>query len=186
MVTNTHLQLFLDLSSGIVWDSIKLWLHEKVHGTFVSDTADEPVPNASGFITACQPFLSPHTGATANFFNKHLHTDAYSNGLIPSTVALLLHVYPTIATHEWDMQVESQAERLQLMLMLCKVDSEAWLSLEAIPHKLLALTSLQQTCSERVHNSLPWQQQRVSISVTFPVTLTTQKYFGPFLLCLWF
>lgn len=66
----------------------------------MSDIPDEPVPNALGFIVACQPFLSSHTGVAANVFNKHLHTDAYSNGLIPSTVALSLHVYSTIATRE--------------------------------------------------------------------------------------
>lgn len=45
------------------------------------------------------PLLSL-SGVAGNFFNKHLHTNAYCNGLIPSTAALLLHVYSTIATHE--------------------------------------------------------------------------------------
>lgn len=66
----------------------------------VRHSSDEPIPNPNGFITACQPFLSSHAGVAGNFFNKHLHTNAYSNGLIPSPAALSLHVYSTVATHE--------------------------------------------------------------------------------------
>lgn len=50
------------------------------------------------FLIAYQ--LCSYADIAGKFLDKHLHTNAYSNGLIPSTAALSLHVYVTIATHE--------------------------------------------------------------------------------------
>lgn len=68
-----------------------------MHRTFVSD------------ILLTSPFLilmdlslhvNPSSPDVAGNFNKHLHGNAYSNGLIPSIAALSFHVYSATATHE--------------------------------------------------------------------------------------